>query len=291
MRSETEIKNLILDTAFNDDRIRAVLLNGSRANSKIKPDNYQDFDIVFIVNSFDGFINNHDWITIFGEKIIWQLPEEMNFGKEELLIDLSFGFHYLMLFKDLNRIDLTIFPIENFKTYFKLDSLTVIWLDKDNIFSKIKQPDDSDYHIHKPTMKEFIDTCNEFWWVSTYVAKGLLRNEITYTKEMLETVVRPMFMKIIEWKIGSENNFSVSFGKAGKFINKYLTKYDYEKILKTYSDYEIENNWQSLFCMTEIFGQFAIELSEKLNFNYNIIEQRNTIDYLKKLHSEQKNYR
>jgi len=44
MRSETEIKNLILEFAQQDNRIRAVLLNGSRANPNINPHcspNYQ----------------------------------------------------------------------------------------------------------------------------------------------------------------------------------------------------------------------------------------------------------
>ena len=74
MRSETEIKNLILDFAKSDNRIRAVLLNGSRANPNIKPDRLQDFDIVFIVENLESFTIDHSWTNIFGEKIIFQLP-------------------------------------------------------------------------------------------------------------------------------------------------------------------------------------------------------------------------
>ena len=50
MRTETEIKDLILDFARQNNRVRAVLLNGSRANPKAKPDKLRDFDIVFIVD-------------------------------------------------------------------------------------------------------------------------------------------------------------------------------------------------------------------------------------------------
>ena len=59
MRNEAEIKNLILDFAKQDDRIRAVLLNGSRANSNINPDQFQDFDIVFIVDKLGSFTTDH----------------------------------------------------------------------------------------------------------------------------------------------------------------------------------------------------------------------------------------
>ena len=287
MRSETEIKNLILDLASKDERIRIVLLNGSRANPKIKSDNFQDYDIVFIVNDFESFISDHKWTNVFGEKMIWQLPEEMTFGKDTEA-DQNIGFSYLMIFTDGNRIDLTIFPIEHLKTHFKIDSLTIVWLDKDKIFQKIKKSNDKDYHIRKPTEKEFIDTCNEFWWVSTYVAKGLLRNEITYAKEMLEKAVRPMFMELIEWKIGIENKFSVSFGKSGKLITNYVTEDFYNKVLKTYSDADLENNWNSLFIMIELFEDLENYVSKKLNFNCNKEESQNVIKYLKENYGSQK---
>lgn len=40
---------LILSVAEADKRIRAVFLNGSRANPKIPRDDYQGFDVVFVV--------------------------------------------------------------------------------------------------------------------------------------------------------------------------------------------------------------------------------------------------
>jgi len=280
MRSEAEIKNLILDIAKQDNRIRAVLLNGSRANSNIKPDRFQDFDIVFIVDNLESFTTDHSWTNVFGEKIIFQLPDEMTFGNENIH-QKKVSFAYLMLFKDKNRIDLTLFPKQKITSDFKPDSLTTLWLDKDNLFRKLPRSSDKDYHIKKPTEKEFLDTCNEFWWVSTYVVKGLLRNEIIYAKQTLETVVRPMFMKVIEWKVGIENEFGVSPGKGSKFLKTHLSNDFYEKILHTYSGYEIEENWKSLLLTTEIFQQTSNFVADKLGFGINKIEEQNTISYLK----------
>jgi aminoglycoside 6-adenylyltransferase len=48
MRDENEIKNQIIQFALKDNRIRAVLLNGSRANPTIIPDKYQNFDLLFV---------------------------------------------------------------------------------------------------------------------------------------------------------------------------------------------------------------------------------------------------
>ena len=61
MRSNDEVKKLILDKANSDNRIRAVLLNGSRANNKVELDQFQDFDIVYIVYQIDTFTSDHSW--------------------------------------------------------------------------------------------------------------------------------------------------------------------------------------------------------------------------------------
>lgn len=187
-----------------------------------------------------------------------------------------------MIFEDGNRIDLTLFPVEKFHSHFKKDSLTKVLLDKDTLFPYSFESNDSDYHIQKPTEIEFLEVSNEFWWTSTYVVKGLLRNEITYAKDMMETVCRPMFMKMIEWKIGNEHDFSVSFGKSGKNIQKFLTTKDYVTVLETYADGNIKANWKSLLSMTTFFSELQIEIASKLHFNLNIYEMQQGLLYIKK---------
>jgi aminoglycoside 6-adenylyltransferase len=284
MRSSEEIKRLIIDVAKNDDRVRAILLNGSRANNKISPDKYQDFDVVYIVNDIESLISDKDWTSIFGGKLIWQLPDQMVVGKN--VSEKGVTFALLMLFTDGNRIDLTLFPKNEIRTNYKPDSLTIVWLDKDNMFSNIVLPNDSDYLVKEPTEKEFLDTCNEFWWVCTYVGKGLVRNEIIYSKEMFETIVRPMFMSVIAWHIGMETNFSVSVGKGGKFIKNFLAPDLYKRILQTYSDHTLENNWKALFQMTDLFGQLAQTVASALKFKYAVSEEKNVKNYLDQLYQE-----
>ena len=47
MRTEKEIYDLVLNFAFQDERIRIVTLEGSRTNVNIPKDNLQDYDITF----------------------------------------------------------------------------------------------------------------------------------------------------------------------------------------------------------------------------------------------------
>jgi len=283
MRTDVQVKTQLLNFAEHDRRVRMVLLNGSKVNPNAEPDQLQDFDVIFIVSDYETFLTNHDWTNVFGEKLIWQMPEEMTIGTHS-----DIGFSYLMLFTDRTRIDLTLFPIEHFPSHFVFDSLTEVWLDKEGLMPALPPPTDADYHIRKPTEKEFRDVCNEFWWVSTYVAKGLVREEITYAKEMLDTTVRQMFMTMIQWQIGLQNNFLVSFGKAGKNMRRYLSPGEFEIVLATYADADIGNNWQALFLMADLFKKYAENLSRSLKFSHDRLEQVNVLEYLKQVYYENK---
>jgi aminoglycoside 6-adenylyltransferase len=275
VRSEQEIISQILHVANTNDLIRAVLLTGSRADPKIVKDNFQDFDITYIVRQLEPFLKDKHWIDVFGERLILQLPEEMTIGEKN-----EHAFHFLMLFKDGNRIDLTLFPLEKMKTKFEKDSLTIVLLDKDQVFHALPPPTDSDYLINPPTEKEFLDCCNEFWWVSTYVAKGLCRKEITYAKQMMDVHVRPMFLKVIEWELGALTGFAVSFGIAGRHMKSHISPELYNRILSTYPDSNIENIWKGLFDMGALFDELAKKLAGAMNFRYNQDEADNVRSYL-----------
>ena len=66
MRTENEMYSLILEVAKNDDRIKAVYMNGSRANENVPKDMFQDYDIVYVVEETQSFIEDKDWVRVFG---------------------------------------------------------------------------------------------------------------------------------------------------------------------------------------------------------------------------------
>jgi len=168
MRSEKEMMDLVLSLAEQDERIRIVTLEGSRANINIPKDEFQDYDITYFVSDIEPFISNDDWLNQFGNIIMMQKPEDMElFPAEEK------GYSYIILFDDYNKIDLTLLPLEELGNYLNDDKLIKIILDKDGRIQQAVVPTDMDYHIRKPSAREYDDCCNEFWNTTTYVVKGL----------------------------------------------------------------------------------------------------------------------
>lgn len=267
--------DLIKKFAEQDERIRAVGMNGSRTNLKVPKDPFQDYDIVYFVTDMDSFINRVDWIKVFGELIIMQRPDH-----SVLYPSNRDQYAYLMLFTDGNRIDLTLWPVEKSNEWIQDDKLAKVLLDKDHIFPKLPSPTDEDYWVKKPSQQVFNDCTNEFWWVSTYVAKGLWRNEILYAMDHLQ-IIRSMLLKMLEWKVGIETNFTVSIGKNGKYLERYLEKDIWNTLLNTYPKGNIDNIWDALLPMTNLFEELTLEVANRLQFNYSFTEVKKVQAYLK----------
>lgn len=263
MRTEREMMDLLFSFAKKDGRIRIMMLEGSRTNRNIPEDEFQDYDITFFVKDMESLIANDDWLCQFGNIIMMQKPEDMElFPPEEK------GYSYLMLFDDYIKMDLTLLPLEDLDEYLNGDQLKMVLLDKDGRIKQDIIPSDIDYHVKKPTMREYDDCCNEFWWVSTYVVKGLCRKEILFAIDHFNQILRPELLRMISWKVGVETGFSLSVGKNFKFIDQYIREEVWSRLLSTYRMDSYEQVWNSLFTCHQLFREVSREVADLLGFDY-----------------------
>ncbi|MDR2558472.1 MAG: aminoglycoside 6-adenylyltransferase [Oscillospiraceae bacterium] len=270
MRTEKEMLDLIINTAKEDERIRAVIMNGSRANPSVPKDIFQDYDICYIVEDVAPFFNNKEYIKRFGELLMLQMPETMR-GAEN-----DGNFAYLMQFADGNRIDLS-FTSEKYEDDGEPAS---VLLDKDNDLPSVGT-DDKIYHVKSPTENDYFSCCNDFWWCSMNVAKGIWRDELPYAMEMYNDVVRKELHSMIDWYVGMKNNFAVSVGKSGKYYKNYLSEKQYEMYRATFSGADYDYVWKSLFKAGDLFRSVALGVGVHFGFTYLHEDDRRVCAYLK----------
>lgn len=273
MRSEQEMFRLILGVAENEERIRAVYLNGSRANPNAPKDVFQDYDIVYVVRDFASFTAQQDWISVFGSRLLLQMPEAMRFPSG------AGHFNWMMLFTDGNRLDLTLIPIERPELIGR-DSLTLALLDKDGILPPFPAASDRDYVVTRPAELFYSSCCNDFWWCLQNVAKGIARCELPYAMMMYHTVVREGLHEMISWYIGCTTDFSVSTGKMGKYFGKYLPPALYKQYLRTYSDCDCNRFWGAILTACGLFSTLAAHVAHHLGYEYRAEEERGLRAYL-----------
>ncbi len=262
MRSIQTMLNTITSVAKHDDRVRAVIMNGSRVNPAVKKDKFQDYDIVFYVDDYQTFPKDNEWIKVFGDVLIMQTKDDQ--------LDASLDeawYIYLMQFKDGNRIDLSIRDIKDFSQDIQEDSLTRVLINKDNYPVNIPSPNESSYYINKPTEKEIRCTINECYWVSLCVAKGLAREHILYAMDHL-AIVRNQLRMMLTWWVGYKTDFKTSIGKSENRLKKYIDSSWYERLLKTFPSTNKDEIYGSLYTLLDLFHEVTLAVIRYENISY-----------------------
>jgi len=266
-RSPAEMMELIVKVAQEDDRILAVLQDGSRSNPRVLPDIFQDFDIIYVVHDTEPFLQDHSWIDVFGETMITQLPEDMELYPPSP--ELAGAFSYLMQFTDGNRIDLVLVTPDKLD-HFTSDSLCKLIWDKSGLFANKPLPPASDasYIVQKPSARSFTDCCNEFWYTNAGLAKGLWREEVILVQELVNQVIRGALLQMVDWHIGCRHGFAVNPGKMGKFYARFLEPELYEKLLRTYTTAALPQQWQAVYTAIDLFRTVARSVANELGYAY-----------------------
>ena len=120
----------------------------------------------------------------------------------------------------------------------------------------------------------------KFWLMFAFVLCGALAftscdkdDEITPGGDNTETPSG-------EWKVGIEHSYSVSIGKFGKYLEKYLSEENWQELLSTYADGNYKDMWRALFAMLVLFRTTAMFVAEGLGYEYSREEDAKVTAYL-----------
>ena len=263
-RSQEQMLRLISQTA-KSIQVEAVAMSGSRTNPKAPKDEFQDYDVVYVVDDLDNLTSDLSWLDQFGTRII----EQHNvLGNRRL---------YLMLFEDGNRIDLTLCPTEYIQEWVDSEAGFTVLEDPKGLFEPYL-PSPQRFWTSPASAIEFDKACNEFWWVSAYVVKGIRRKQLIYATDHLYGICQQELLKILAWQVASDNG-TVDIGKNYKYLFQYLPA-EKEKEFSNLLDFSSkEKITQSLFATMDLFHREAQAFSLKTGFHYDKVTADRMIEY------------
>ena len=264
MRDKTEMLDLILQTA-KTLQVKVVAMSGSRTNTKAPKDEFQDYDVVYVVDDLDNLTRDLSWLGQFGKRIIEQ---EVRLGHRRL---------YLMLFEDGNRIDLTLCLEEHIQEWVDSEAGFTVLEDPEHLFEPYS-PNLERFWIHPARETDFKNSCNEFWWVSAYVVKGICRKQVIYATDHLYGICQQELLKVLAWQVASDRG-KVDIGKNYKYLFNYLPA-EKEKQFSNLLDFSNSDKIiQSLFATMQLFHKEAQSLAQKMGFDYDKEVAEKMIEY------------
>ena len=253
MKTESKMLGLIFQTA-KVLQIEAVAMSGSRTDPKAPKDEFQDYDVVYVVDDLDILTSNLAWLDQFGTRMI----EQYNvLGNRRL---------YLMLFEDGNRIDLTLCPKDHIQEWVDSEADYTVLKDEKGLFESYTTSPQR-YWTDPASPIDFEKACNEFWWVSAYVVKGICRNQLIYAIDHLYGICQQELLKVLAWQVASDRG-TVDIGKNYKYLFNYLPAEKEKEFLNLLDFSNVEKLTQALFATTQLFHREAQILAQKMGFTY-----------------------
>jgi len=141
-------------------------------------------------------------------------------------------------------------------------------VDKDGEAASLKRPTYQAHIPARPTESHYTTLVNNFWWNSTYVAKHLWRDDLLPARWMLEGLKQSLLLKMLEWSIEIDRDWSWRPGLLGKGLKKVLDPETYDELAATYAGGEIGNLWEAFFRTTALFRKTALKVAAGLGYTY-----------------------
>jgi aminoglycoside 6-adenylyltransferase len=262
-----------------DENIRAMLLEGSRADPQGAVDQWSDYDVAFVTRSNEPYLRA-EWFAGFagqyGEVAVAQTPDDPQLFDNAH--DPLEHYTYLTQYADGLRLDLT-FETVAFIRGVTLDSATVVLVDKDAEFSDVERSN-RDYWVKLPDCGVFRGCCNEFWWTAPYVAKAIARGQAIAALELLGKVVRPQFARMLIWLAGVNGGPATTVGKHGTGVGAHVPAELYGALLASYPRADLAEIRSALQQLIRAFPSVAHKVADALGYVYDAGEGQRAISFL-----------
>ncbi len=267
--------DMILQTA-KTLQVEAVAMSGSRTDTKAPKDEFQDYDVVYVVDDLDNLTSDLSWLDQFGNRLI----EQYNvLGNRRL---------YLMLFEDGNRIDLTLCLKDHIQEWVDSEAGFTVLEDERGLFESYTTSPQRFWTIPASAI-DFEKACNEFWWVSAYVVKGIRRCHLIYATDHLYGICQQELLKVLAWQVAADKR-TIDIGKNYKYLFNYLPT-EKEKEFSNLLDFSsLDKITQSLLATMSLFHREAQDLAQKLRYDYDKEVAERMIQYAEERVNRRGNY-
>jgi aminoglycoside 6-adenylyltransferase len=266
---DSDVTNRLIHWAAVQEKIRAMLLFGSRANPAASVDRFSDYDILLAVSDIHPYHSDDRWLEDFGEVlVVFRNPIGLDHGFE------SFGFitHYL----DGSKIDFCFYPVDYLRWAAQqirlpddLDHGYRILVDKDHLAEALQLPTYTAYLPHRPTEADYRAIIEEFFNDALYVGKHLWRGNLFPVKLSLDHIMKySCLRKMLEWRMDIDRNWSFKSGAGGKGLKKQVDPALWAELGQTYVGPGLAENWDALFKTIALFRKVANEVAGGLGYQY-----------------------
>ncbi|MCL1905908.1 MAG: aminoglycoside 6-adenylyltransferase [Clostridiales bacterium] len=244
--------------------LRAAIIIGSQARTDDPADAYSDLDLLLLADDPEYFLASDKWLEQIGHYHISFTEDTLGGAKEKrVLFDGALDVDFNILTKDAMHA-----AIQNGQAAGILGRGYRVLLDKDGFAASLPPVTGASRAFAMPSEKEFLNTANDFWYHMVWAAKKLKRGELWTAKACLDCHANWRLLSMIEWYSRAVHGISYDTWHNGRYLEKWAEGWIIEKLARIFSRYDKEDIISSLVAAMELFRRIAIDVAEKLGFEY-----------------------
>jgi aminoglycoside 6-adenylyltransferase len=266
--------------------VHAAILTSTRAGAQAPVDRFSDYDVILVVDDIQPFFGDRTWLEEFGHVLVLY--------RDPILPEHGLGrFAYITQYEGGLKIDFTVWPVELLRRVAAgtalpddLDVGYQVLYDETGLAAALAPPTHT-AHIPSPPDEATYDTLvEEFFHEATYVAKHLWRDDLLPAKYNLDQAMKQVNLRrMLEWYVEIGHDWSVKPGAYGKGLKRRVSPDIWTELERTYVGTDIEENWEALFRTIALFRRVAVDVGERLGYDYPFDLDRRVVAYLESVRS------
>jgi len=282
-----EILKKVINWAESQESIRSLILTSSRAGAS-KTDEFSDYDIMVLTDNAELYLTSDEWLKTIDNLWVYQ-KEQFTHGEYVIPTRLT-------IFQGGTKVDFSFWKTEILKYFIKngfseTDDLNrgyQVLLDKDDLAKDLPKPSIKIFKIPKPDKDDFLTTVHDFWFEFLGVAKYLKRGDLFFAKKIDNGIVKDLFLRMIIWNVQAKNNWAkeTPLHTDGKKLQSWAGNEIFEQLGRTYSGFNLEDSWKSLFASIEFFRKLSTETCHLLGYKYPEQVDKNISEYIEAIYKK-----
>lgn len=269
-RGFAEIERQAAKWARAEDGIRALIVIGSRARADHPADRWADLDLVVIARNPEPYLAGAAWVTEIGEAIL-TFVEPTGDGKSR---------ERRVLFEGGFDVDFAFFPLGLIEgmlaTGIPPDAADVfcrgarVLVDKDGLAERVLAAvAASPLRVPSPpTVEEFLEVVNDFWYHAVWTAKHLRRGELWWAKGGCDGHMKDLLRRMLEWHARATHGPGHDTWMRGRFLEEWADPRAVAELKDAFGHYDPDDLWRALIATMNLFRWVARETAAHLGLAY-----------------------
>lgn len=279
MNTYDELIKKFVSWAKTSCDVKSVFVVGSRSRIDHPADEYSDLDLVMVVTNPEYFLSSDQWLESIGDYWASFIERTTVGGGKERRV----------LFENALDVDFAIFSEKGFEQVIEKNEVQAVFkrgfrvlLDKNGWANALPKISIECQVYSPPTESEFLNFVNDFWYHSVWTTKKLLRGELWSAKSCVDSYMKQLLLKIIECHAHAIKSWDYDTWHNGRFLDVWAEQRVKQGLQGVFAHYDKNDIRLALLATMDLFRLLAIEVSEKMDFEYSNDADKKATDWVKK---------